>query len=71
MLELSVALSYAWDTGRVLTFRNPDHWNYGGIECSAGWECYFRYRRYRPAIASSVAAHTTITGHRLIDGSLE
>jgi len=39
---MTLAMSYAFASGRMFLTRNPDHFNYAGRSCRRGWECYFK-----------------------------
>ena len=38
---LTLLLNFCLIHNRTLVTAKPDHWNYGGRNCSDGWECYF------------------------------
>lgn len=38
---MTVVLQHALATDRTFITASPDHWNYAGLDCKMGWECYF------------------------------
>jgi hypothetical protein len=38
---MTVVLQHALATNRTFIAASPDHWNYAGLDCRMGWECFF------------------------------